>query len=245
MGGARNSPGLDASCAFGLHLAKGHLGLMLIVKTSSVNHNGDFLSSLQQSEGSGLNGALDACSYDDEFVGPQLTEQAFYSRLVKGVDAAFVHDYLVVPVQQVRGQVCIAVGGEVDAIVQKCVTYLPLTVGAVYAIVETVTITIAVAVTITVARTNFANGDDGYVSGPGPGHYSSNPAENPSMVSDAGFTIGKEQILLRVDVNQHIPAFSSEQLPYHCCTFLETPYNRPPFFLTHRPAGAQPVIEPQ
>jgi len=190
-----DSLGFHEFCALGLHLAKGHLRIVLIVKAHRINHDSDLLSPLKQTQRRCLNRPFDASADENEFLGPHLAKQPLDTRLIERVNAPLMQNNLVVLVKQVCRKVGVTVGGEIDMVWPERVADLFLSVGAVDAPVK------AVSIAVSVVRMYFTSGDDGYVLASDPCHHSSDSAENPPVVSDAGLALGKEEVFLCVDVD--------------------------------------------
>jgi hypothetical protein len=91
---------------------------------------------------------------------------------------------------------------------EQRIPYLFFPVRAVDTVVEMMVLSVMVGV-------NLADGDYWNVAVPRPGHHPSDPAQNPPVIAYTRMAIGQEKIPLRVDIYQHTPAPSFEQLTNH------------------------------
>lgn len=168
--------------------------------TNCIRYDSNFLASLQQSQSHRADSTFRTGSYQDELTGAYFGEKSFYSRLVEWVEASLVQNNLSVASQYIGRQVGVVVGGKGGVVAEQCVRYLFLSLCAVDAVVD------CVAAVIVIIRVNFAGRDYGDISISGPGHHSANMCQDPSVVSYAGVTVGKEEVSLGVDIYENLSA---------------------------------------
>lgn len=204
---AGDSPSLDDTGALGLHLSHGKCTGLAVAGTDRVNYHGDPLVPLEQTESRCQHCVFGVGADQNEFACAKLSEQSFYPRLIKGVRATFMQDYLVIVVQKPVRQVGVAVRRKTYPPPQQCVLDFSLTLCAVQTIVNS-----AAAVVIGI---NLAGRDDGDIIVPRPSYHPSKVRQDPAVISDTGFACSEENVLLSAYVYQDPSTARFHQLPDH------------------------------
>jgi hypothetical protein len=118
--------------------------------------------------------------------------------------------------QYINRQISASICRETGSIAQQRVFYLFLPVGTINTIADR-TDTIMIGINLT--SREYPN-----IPASCPGYHSAYIGQNPPMVSYTGIASGKEEISLRIDIHQNIPAPFSKQLSNH---FPDSPFYSP------------------